>query len=120
MLNDVVATRGEIRRSAHNLRRRHHLQISGPIRRSRSTISLRGCGKQQRCDLDVGQRHVAFVAASVAKTGDMKITTPTATLGIRGTTALEVPVGAAANKSEQRPDKTLSRCRRQGRTDRGQ
>jgi hypothetical protein len=34
----------------------------------------------------------------VAKTGDMKITTPTATLGIRGTTGLvEVPEGAAAN-----------------------
>src|SRR4029077_6247724 len=32
------------------------------------------------------------------KTGDMKITTPTATLGIRGTTGLvEVPEGAAAN-----------------------
>ena len=41
---------------------------------------------------------MAFVAASVAKTGDMKITTPTATLGIRGTTGLvEVPEGAAAN-----------------------
>ena len=38
------------------------------------------------------------MAASVAKTGDMKITTPTATLGIRGTTGLvEVPEGAAAN-----------------------
>jgi hypothetical protein len=35
---------------------------------------------------------VAFVAAAVAKTGDMKIDTPTATLGIRGTTGLvEVP-----------------------------
>ena len=38
------------------------------------------------------------MAASVTKTGDMKITTPTATLGIRGTTGLvEVPEGAAAN-----------------------
>jgi hypothetical protein len=41
---------------------------------------------------------VAFVAASVAHTGDMKISTPTASLGIRGTTGLvEVPEGAAAN-----------------------
>jgi hypothetical protein len=41
---------------------------------------------------------VAFVAAAVAHTGDMKISTPTASLGIRGTTGLvEVPEGAAAN-----------------------
>ena len=47
---------------------------------------------------DVAKGTVAFVAAPVAKTGDMKITTPTATLGIRGTTGLvEVPEGAAAN-----------------------
>ena len=40
---------------------------------------------------------MAFVAAAVAKTGDMKISTPTATLGIRGTTGLvEVPEGASA------------------------
>lgn len=40
---------------------------------------------------------MAFVAAAVAKTGDMKIETPTATLGIRGTTGVvEVPEGAAA------------------------
>ena len=35
---------------------------------------------------------------AAAKSGDMKITTPTATLGIRGTTGLvEVPEGAAAS-----------------------
>ncbi len=43
---------------------------------------------------DVAKGTAAFVAAAVAKTGDMKITTPTATLGIRGTTGLvEVPDG---------------------------
>ena len=37
----------------------------------------------------------AFVASQVAKTGDMKITTPIATLGIRGTTGVvDVPQGA--------------------------
>jgi hypothetical protein len=37
------------------------------------------------------------VAAAVAKTGDMKISTPTATMGIRGTSGLiEVPEGASA------------------------
>jgi len=46
---------------------------------------------------DIAKGTVAFVAASVAKTGDMKISTPTATLGIRGTTGLvEVPQNASA------------------------
>ena len=38
----------------------------------------------------------AFVASQVAKTGDMKISTPVATLGIRGTTGVvDVPQGGA-------------------------
>ena len=46
---------------------------------------------------DIAKGTVAFVAAAVAKTGDMRISTPTATLGIRGTTGLiEVPEGASA------------------------
>ena len=37
----------------------------------------------------------AFFASQVAKTGDMKISTPTATLGIRGTTGvIDVPDGS--------------------------
>jgi hypothetical protein len=49
-------------------------------------------GKNNAGIFDVAKGTVAFVAASIAKTGDMKITTPTATLGIRGTTGLvEVP-----------------------------
>jgi len=44
---------------------------------------------------DIAKGTIAFVAASVAKTGNMQITTPTATLGIRGTTGVvEVPEGA--------------------------
>jgi hypothetical protein len=55
-------------------------------------------GKQNAALFDVTKGTVAFVAAAVAKTGDMTISTPTATLGIRGTTGLvEVPEGAAAN-----------------------
>lgn len=47
--------------------------------------------------INVTRGTMAFVAAAVAKTGDMKIETPTATLGIRGTTGVvEVPEGAAA------------------------
>jgi len=54
-------------------------------------------GKQNNALFDVTKGTVAFVAAAVAKTGDMKITTPTASLGIRGTTGLvEVPQGGAA------------------------
>lgn len=45
---------------------------------------------------DIAKGTVAFVAAAVAKTGDMKISTPTASLGIRGTTGLvEVPDGTS-------------------------
>jgi hypothetical protein len=55
-------------------------------------------GKQNAALFDIARGTVAFVAASVAHTGDMKISTPTASLGIRGTTGLvEVPEGAAAN-----------------------
>jgi hypothetical protein len=47
---------------------------------------------------NIGKGTVAFVAASLAKTGDMHIDTPTAVLGIRGTTGLvEVPEGGATN-----------------------
>jgi len=57
-------------------------------------------GKQNAALFDVAMGTVAFVAAAVAKTGDMKISTPTATLGIRGTTGLvEVPEGASATSA---------------------
>ena len=53
--------------------------------------------KNNAAVFNVARGTVAFVAAAVAKTGDMKISTPTATLGIRGTTGLvEVPEGASA------------------------
>jgi hypothetical protein len=45
----------------------------------------------------VARGTVAFVAGQVAKTGNMTITTPTATMGIRGTTGVvDVPDNAAA------------------------
>ncbi len=54
-------------------------------------------GQQNSAIFDIGKGTVAFVAAAVAKTGDMKIATPTATLGIRGTTGVvDVPAGGAA------------------------
>jgi hypothetical protein len=77
-------------------------------------------GKSNAAIFDVAKGTAAFVAASVAKTGDMKITTPTATLGIRGTTGLvEVPEGAAANNPNNVAVK-LYPDRRQGRSHRGQ
>jgi hypothetical protein len=46
---------------------------------------------------NVARGTVAFVAGQVAHTGDMRIATPTATLGVRGTTGvIEVPDIAAA------------------------
>lgn len=57
-------------------------------------------GKQNSAIFDIGKGTVAFVAAAVAKTGDMTIATPTATLGIRGTTGVvDVPEGAAASSA---------------------
>jgi hypothetical protein len=54
-------------------------------------------GKQNKALFGIARGTVAFIAAAVAKSGDMKISTPTATLGIRGTTGLvEVPEGASA------------------------
>jgi FecR-like protein len=54
-------------------------------------------GKKNGALFDVAKGTVAFVAAAVAHTGDMRISTPSATLGIRGTTGLiEVPQGASA------------------------
>jgi hypothetical protein len=57
-------------------------------------------GKQNAALFDITRGTVAFVAAAVAKTGDMKITTPSASLGIRGTSGLvEVPEGATAGSA---------------------
>ena len=54
-------------------------------------------GKNNSGIFDIAKGTVAFAAAAVAKTGNMQITTPTASLGIRGTTGVvEVPEGGAA------------------------
>jgi FecR protein len=50
---------------------------------------------------NIARGTVAFVASQVAKTGDLKITTPTAALGIRGTTGIvDVPENAAGGAGE--------------------
>ena len=53
-------------------------------------------GSKNSALFNVVRGSTAFVASLVAKTGDMKIATPTATLGIRGTSGLvDVPAGGA-------------------------
>ncbi len=58
-------------------------------------------GNANSAVFNVARGTVAFVASLVAKTGDMKITTPTAALGIRGTTGIvDVPDNAATGAGE--------------------
>ncbi|MBV8744510.1 MAG: FecR domain-containing protein [Xanthobacteraceae bacterium] len=55
-------------------------------------------GSKNSAVFNVVRGSAAFVASLVAKTGDMKIVTPTATLGIRGTTGLiQVPTGGTGD-----------------------
>ncbi len=57
-------------------------------------------GSKNSALFNVVRGSAAFVASFVAKTGNMKIVTPTATLGIRGTTGLiEVPSGGTGDVS---------------------
>jgi hypothetical protein len=60
-------------------------------------------GNANAASFNVALGTAAFVASLVAKTGDMKITTPNATLGIRGTTGVvDVPQGGAPGAGEPR------------------
>jgi hypothetical protein len=55
-------------------------------------------GQRGSATINVARGTAGFVAAQVAKTGDMKITTPSAILGIRGTTGVvDVPPNAPSN-----------------------
>jgi hypothetical protein len=57
--------------------------------------------KGNKAAFTIARGTVAFVASLVARTGNMTITTPTATLGIRGTTGvIDVPDGAAAGEAK--------------------
>ncbi len=61
-------------------------------------------GNANAASFNVAVGTAAFVASLVAKTGDMKIATPTATLGIRGTTGVvDVPQGGAADAGGGEP-----------------
>ena len=61
-------------------------------------------GKGNSALFTVARGTAAFVAAKVASTGDMKIATPIATMGIRGTTGvIDVPERAAAGAAAEEP-----------------
>jgi hypothetical protein len=58
-------------------------------------------GKGNTAVFNIARGTVAFVASLVAKTGDLTISTPTATLGIRGTTGVvDVPDSTSAGAGE--------------------
>ena len=58
-------------------------------------------GKGNTAVFNIARGTVAFVASLVAKTGNMTISTPTATLGIRGTTGVvDVPDNTAAGAGD--------------------
>jgi FecR protein len=60
-------------------------------------------GSGNKAVFNIARGTVAFVASLVAKTGNMTISTPTANLGIRGTTGIvDVPDNAAAGAGEAR------------------
>jgi FecR-like protein len=64
-------------------------------------------GHSNLAAFNVATGTASFIASLVAKTGDMKVSTPEATLGIRGTTGIvEVPPasGAAAPRVKLYPD----------------
>ena len=65
------------------------------------TSSIRRARTGNKAAVNIARGTVAFIASLVAKTGDMKITTPTASIGIRGTTGvIDVPDSPAAGEAK--------------------
>ena len=95
-LNDVVQTAPDSKLGiTFNDATTFHLSASSSI--AIDAYVFQDGGKDNAGLFNISRGTVAFVAAALAKTGDMKITTATATMGIRGTTGLvEVPDGVAA------------------------
>lgn len=95
-LNDVVQTASDSALSI-TFNDATTFNLSANARIAIDNYIYEDSGKHNAAIFDIGKGTVAFVAAAVAKTGDMKITTPTAALGIRGTTGVvEVPEGAGS------------------------
>ncbi len=67
--------------------------------------------KGNKAVFNIARGTVAFVASLVAKTGDMTISTPTATLGIRGTTGVVDVPDSTATGAGRGQNQALSGCR---------
>jgi FecR protein len=94
-LNDVVVTFADSTLGiTFNDETTFHLNANASI--TIDNFVYESGGKQNAALFDVTKGTVAFVASAVARTGDMKIATPTATLGIRGTTGLVEVNGAGS------------------------
>jgi hypothetical protein len=79
------------------------LNLNGNARITVNEFVYQEGSKSNAALFNVVRGTVAFVAGQAAKTGDMKFSTPTATLGIRGTTGVvEVPDGATGGVTEPR------------------
>src|SRR5580704_13333640 len=77
-----------------SLRPNSRIAVDDFVYQDRGTNNIAG--------FDVVRGTIAFVASAVAKTGDMKIVTPTATIGIRGTSGIiEVPTAGATGAAAQ-------------------
>jgi FecR protein len=98
-LNDVVQTQASSSLGiTFNDATTFHLSANASI--TIDTYVYADGGQNNAGVFDITKGTVAFVAAAVARTGNMQITTPTATLGIRGTTGLvEVPEGAVSTSN---------------------
>jgi len=73
--------------------------LSANTRIAVNSFVYREGGNANAASFNVAAGTAAFIASFVAKTGDMKITTPVATLGIRGTTGvidMPEPIAGAA------------------------
>ena len=98
-LNDIVKTQASSSLSiTFNDATTFRLSANAEVTIDNYVYEQGGAGKAG--NLNIARGTDALVAAQVAKTGKMEITTPTATMGIRGTTGVvDVPAGVTATSA---------------------
>ncbi|MBR0957423.1 FecR domain-containing protein [Bradyrhizobium japonicum] len=130
-LGDVVLT-GADGRVGINFTDGSSFNLSSNARIELDHYVYEPAGKSNAALFDLARGTFTLVAGNVAKTGDMKVDTPVATLGIRGTTPhieisddgsakfstlieegklLKKPPTSAAPKPDRRVDRRLNICR---------
>lgn len=132
-LGDVVLT-GDDGRVGINFTDGSSFNLSSNARMVLDRYVYEPAGKSNATLFNLARGTFTFVAGSVAKTGDMKVDTPVATLGIRGTTPhieisddgtvkfsilieegksklLKKPRAAAAPEPDRSADRRLNICR---------